>query len=165
MLHAKYMHISSPTHVRACFGWGRESCLGVHLAESTMFIYVAMALATLDISRFVENGGIGAEGRVCGGEDTVRFQTRTCSGVYLPTTGLAAMSTAPGAGLRGPCLVWPVGDGLETRTGRVNIPRIFFSVARHFGEHVFFTRSLQYYLSSVRPFTVNAMNPGCVTLA
>lgn len=39
-----------------CFGWGRRGCPGVLLAESTIFIWVAMALATLDISRCVEKG-------------------------------------------------------------------------------------------------------------
>ncbi|KAI9571622.1 cytochrome P450 [Boletus coccyginus] len=39
-----------------CFGWGRRSCPGSLLAESTIFICVVMALATLDISRCVENG-------------------------------------------------------------------------------------------------------------
>ena len=45
-----------PDPRQACFGWGRRSCLGARLAESTIFIYVAMALATMDVSRCVENG-------------------------------------------------------------------------------------------------------------
>ncbi|KAG6375607.1 cytochrome P450 [Boletus reticuloceps] len=40
----------------ACFGWGRRSCPGAHLAELSIFICVATALATLDVSRYVENG-------------------------------------------------------------------------------------------------------------
>ena len=36
----------------ACFGWGRRSCPGAHLAELSIFICVAMALATLDVSRY-----------------------------------------------------------------------------------------------------------------
>jgi len=40
----------------ACFGWGRRRCAGALLAESTIFICVVMALATLDVSRCVENG-------------------------------------------------------------------------------------------------------------
>jgi len=40
----------------ACFGWGRRSCPGGPLADSTIFICVAIALATLDVSRCVENG-------------------------------------------------------------------------------------------------------------
>ena len=40
----------------ACFGWGRRSCPGAHLAELSIFICVAMALATLDVSRYIENG-------------------------------------------------------------------------------------------------------------
>ena len=40
----------------ACFGWGRRRCPGALLTESTIFICVAMALATLDVSRRVENG-------------------------------------------------------------------------------------------------------------
>ncbi|KAI9457273.1 cytochrome P450 [Boletus coccyginus] len=39
-----------------CFGWGRRSCPGSLMAESTIFICVVMALATLDISRCIENG-------------------------------------------------------------------------------------------------------------
>lgn len=39
-----------------CFGWGRRSCPGALLADSTVFICVAMTLATSDISRCVENG-------------------------------------------------------------------------------------------------------------
>lgn len=31
-------------------------CSGARLVESVTFIYVAMALATLDVSRYVENG-------------------------------------------------------------------------------------------------------------
>jgi len=42
--------------VEVCFGWGRRSCPGGLLAESTIFISVAMALVTLDVSRCVENG-------------------------------------------------------------------------------------------------------------
>ncbi|KAF8444934.1 cytochrome P450 [Boletus edulis BED1] len=41
---------------RACFGWGRRSCPGAHLAQLSIFICVATALATLDVSRYVENG-------------------------------------------------------------------------------------------------------------
>ena len=39
-----------------CFGWGRRSCPGGPLADSTIFICVAIALATMDVSRCVENG-------------------------------------------------------------------------------------------------------------
>ncbi|KAI9571629.1 cytochrome P450 [Boletus coccyginus] len=39
-----------------CFGWGRRSCPGSLLAESAIFICVVMALATLGISRCIENG-------------------------------------------------------------------------------------------------------------
>ena len=39
-----------------CFGWGRRRCPGALLAESTIFICVAIALATLDVSRCVEDG-------------------------------------------------------------------------------------------------------------
>jgi len=45
-----------PDPREACFGWGRRRCPGALLAESTIFICVAMALATLDVSRCVENG-------------------------------------------------------------------------------------------------------------
>lgn len=40
----------------ACFGWGRRSCPGAHLADSTVFISVAMSLTTLNVSRCIENG-------------------------------------------------------------------------------------------------------------
>ena len=45
-----------PDPREACFGWGRRRCPGALLTESTIFICVAMALATLDVSRCVENG-------------------------------------------------------------------------------------------------------------
>ncbi|KAF9237425.1 cytochrome P450 [Melanogaster broomeanus] len=45
-----------PDPRNACFGWGRRICPGLHLANVTIFIAVAMSLATLDISRHVENG-------------------------------------------------------------------------------------------------------------
>ncbi|KAF8550634.1 cytochrome P450 [Imleria badia] len=45
-----------PDPREACFGWGRRTCSGARLVESIIFIYVATALATLDISRCVENG-------------------------------------------------------------------------------------------------------------
>ncbi|KAF9227082.1 cytochrome P450 [Gyrodon lividus] len=45
-----------PDPRKACFGWGRRICPGIHLAEASMFITVAMSLATLDISRHVKDG-------------------------------------------------------------------------------------------------------------
>ncbi|KAF8134340.1 cytochrome P450 [Boletus edulis] len=42
--------------LEACFGWGRRVCPGARLAESMLFIYVATTLATLNVSRCVENG-------------------------------------------------------------------------------------------------------------
>ncbi|KAG6375633.1 cytochrome P450 [Boletus reticuloceps] len=45
-----------PDPREACFGWGRRACPGERLAESMIFIYVAMALATLEVSRYIENG-------------------------------------------------------------------------------------------------------------
>ena len=40
----------------ACFGWGRRVCPGARLVDSVVFIYVAVTLATLDVSRCVESG-------------------------------------------------------------------------------------------------------------
>lgn len=45
-----------PDPREACFGWGRRVCLSARLVESMLFIYVATMLATLDVSRCVENG-------------------------------------------------------------------------------------------------------------
>ncbi|KAF8444971.1 cytochrome P450 [Boletus edulis BED1] len=45
-----------PDPREACFGWGRRVCPGARLAESMLFIYVATTLATLNVSRCVENG-------------------------------------------------------------------------------------------------------------
>ena len=45
-----------PDPREACFGWGRRVCPGARLVDSAMFIYVATTLATLDVSRCVENG-------------------------------------------------------------------------------------------------------------
>lgn len=41
---------------KVCFGWGRRSCPGAHLADSMAFICVVTMLATLDVSRCVEDG-------------------------------------------------------------------------------------------------------------
>ncbi|KAF8134279.1 cytochrome P450 [Boletus edulis] len=45
-----------PDPQEVCFGLGRRRCLGARLAESMIFIYIAMSLATLDVSRYVEDG-------------------------------------------------------------------------------------------------------------
>ena len=45
-----------PDPREACFGWGRRRCTGALLVESMVFICVAMVLATLNVSRCVENG-------------------------------------------------------------------------------------------------------------
>ncbi|KAF9237423.1 cytochrome P450 [Melanogaster broomeanus] len=45
-----------PDPRNVCFGWGRRICPGLHLADASIFITVAMSLATLDISRHVEDG-------------------------------------------------------------------------------------------------------------
>jgi cytochrome P450 len=45
-----------PDPRNVCFGWGRRFCPGTHLADASIFIAVAMSLATLDISRHVEDG-------------------------------------------------------------------------------------------------------------
>lgn len=39
-----------------CFGFGRRICPGLHLADASVFISCAMALAVFDISKCVENG-------------------------------------------------------------------------------------------------------------
>ena len=48
--------VQQPDPHEVCFGWGRRRCPGALLAESTIFICVAMTLATLDVSRCVESG-------------------------------------------------------------------------------------------------------------
>ncbi|KIK93558.1 hypothetical protein PAXRUDRAFT_144832 [Paxillus rubicundulus Ve08.2h10] len=45
-----------PNPQSICFGFGRRVCPGLHLAEASIFISVAMSLAALDISRHVEDG-------------------------------------------------------------------------------------------------------------
>jgi len=40
----------------ACFGYGRRICPGMHLAEASLFILIAMSLAVFDITKAVENG-------------------------------------------------------------------------------------------------------------
>ncbi|KAF9227074.1 cytochrome P450 [Gyrodon lividus] len=47
-----------PDPQNVCFGFGRRIslCPGLHLAEASLFISVAMSLAVLDISRHVEDG-------------------------------------------------------------------------------------------------------------
>ncbi|KAG1765989.1 cytochrome P450 [Suillus placidus] len=39
-----------------CFGFGRRICPGIHLAEASAWLSVAMSLAVFDISKAVENG-------------------------------------------------------------------------------------------------------------
>lgn len=39
-----------------CFGFGRRTCPGSHLADSTVFIMCATALAVFDVSKYVVNG-------------------------------------------------------------------------------------------------------------
>ncbi|KAI6021238.1 cytochrome P450 [Pisolithus marmoratus] len=46
-----------PTDPRnICFGFGRRICPGMHLADASVWICVAMSLAVLEISKAVENG-------------------------------------------------------------------------------------------------------------
>ncbi|KAI0347293.1 cytochrome P450 [Trametopsis cervina] len=46
-----------------CFGFGRRICPGLHLADASLFITIAMTLATLDVS-----DPVGADGRPLGGQ-------------------------------------------------------------------------------------------------
>ncbi|KAG1734486.1 hypothetical protein EDB19DRAFT_1830563 [Suillus lakei] len=39
-----------------CFGFGRPICLGLHLAEASVWMSTVMSLAVFDISKVVENG-------------------------------------------------------------------------------------------------------------
>ncbi|KAG0699881.1 cytochrome P450 [Suillus ampliporus] len=39
-----------------CFGFGRRICPGLHLADASVWISIAMSLAVFDISKVVENG-------------------------------------------------------------------------------------------------------------
>ncbi|KAI6142730.1 cytochrome P450 [Pisolithus tinctorius] len=39
-----------------CFGFGRRICPGLHLADASVWLTVAMSLAVFDISKVVENG-------------------------------------------------------------------------------------------------------------
>ncbi|KAG1829894.1 cytochrome P450 [Suillus subluteus] len=39
-----------------CFGFGRRICPGIHLAEASVWLSIAMSLAVFDISKAVENG-------------------------------------------------------------------------------------------------------------
>ncbi|KIM45959.1 hypothetical protein M413DRAFT_298764 [Hebeloma cylindrosporum] len=47
-----------PDPREVCFGFGRRSCPGVHLADASVFISCAMTLAVFDISKCVENGAV-----------------------------------------------------------------------------------------------------------
>ncbi|KAG2033215.1 cytochrome P450 [Suillus americanus] len=40
----------------ACFGFGRRICPGLHLADASIWVSIAMSLAVFDISKVVENG-------------------------------------------------------------------------------------------------------------
>ena len=40
------------------FGFGRRTCPGRHVADASVFLSVASILATLDISKLVENGEV-----------------------------------------------------------------------------------------------------------
>jgi len=39
-----------------CFGFGRRICPGLHLADASVWISVAMSLAVFDVSKIIENG-------------------------------------------------------------------------------------------------------------
>jgi cytochrome P450 len=39
------------------FGYGRRSCPGVHLADTSLFLYIATILAAFDISKAVDDSG------------------------------------------------------------------------------------------------------------
>ncbi|KAG1878398.1 cytochrome P450 [Suillus tomentosus] len=41
---------------RACFGFGRRLCPGLHLADASIWISAATSLAVFDVSKVVENG-------------------------------------------------------------------------------------------------------------
>ncbi|KAH7889001.1 cytochrome P450 [Phlebopus sp. FC_14] len=45
-----------PDPQNACFGYGRRICPGLHLAEASIFISVAMSLSVFKVLRYVENG-------------------------------------------------------------------------------------------------------------
>ncbi|KAL4075734.1 cytochrome P450 [Scleroderma citrinum] len=45
-----------PDPRNVCFGFGRRSCPGMHLADASIWLSAAMSLAVFDISKVVENG-------------------------------------------------------------------------------------------------------------
>lgn len=55
-------HISTPGKEaqrdprNVCFGYGRRICPGMHLAEASLFLTIAMSLSVFDIKKKVENG-------------------------------------------------------------------------------------------------------------
>lgn len=48
--------LPEPDPKNVCFGFGRRTCPGSHLADSTLFIMCATALAVFDISKSIVNG-------------------------------------------------------------------------------------------------------------
>ncbi|KAJ2933474.1 hypothetical protein H1R20_g3643, partial [Candolleomyces eurysporus] len=48
--------LPEPDPTGFCFGFGRRTCPGSHLADATVFIMCATALAVFDISKYVLNG-------------------------------------------------------------------------------------------------------------
>lgn len=49
---------SEPDPRNFCFGFGRRTCPGLHLADTSVFITCAMSLAVFDISKCIKNGVI-----------------------------------------------------------------------------------------------------------
>ncbi|KAF8639642.1 hypothetical protein AX17_000907 [Amanita inopinata Kibby_2008] len=49
---------AEPDPRQICFGFGRRSCPGMHLADASVFISCALSLAVFDITKCVENGVI-----------------------------------------------------------------------------------------------------------
>jgi len=47
---------AEPDPRQVCFGFGRRICPGLHLADASVFISCAMALAVFDITKWAENG-------------------------------------------------------------------------------------------------------------
>ncbi|KAF7313515.1 hypothetical protein HMN09_00507400 [Mycena chlorophos] len=47
---------AEPDPRNLCWGFGRRICPGMHLADASIFISIAMSLAVFDVSKCVENG-------------------------------------------------------------------------------------------------------------
>lgn len=83
-----------PRH--ACFGFARRICVGVNLAEASLFICVAMSLAVFNVSKAVDENGLEITPAHENTSGTIRYVVR----FTLEYTQVLSLTLAPRAVIR-----------------------------------------------------------------